>query len=77
MVLSKDSVAAKGLLRNSSVRTTERHYIKVPENRAEAVKQLEALQNLKVVPEVGRPLPAGGLVNTRASSRDRSAIHAC
>jgi hypothetical protein len=42
MVLSKDSVAAKGLLRNSSVRTTERHYINVPENRAEAIKQLEA-----------------------------------
>jgi integrase len=42
--LSKGSLAAKGLLRHSSVSTTERHYIKdVPENTLQAMKQLEAL----------------------------------
>lgn len=44
--LSKDSLAAKGLLRHSSVSTTERHYIKdVPESTLQAMKQLEALCN--------------------------------
>jgi len=44
--LSKDSRAAKGLLRHSSVSTTQRHYIKdVPENRLEAMKLLENLCN--------------------------------
>jgi len=34
---------AKGLLRHSSVTTTERHYIKnVPENTAQAMKLLES-----------------------------------
>jgi integrase len=42
--LSKDSHAAKGLLRHSNVSTTERHYIKsVPGNTVEAMKKLEAL----------------------------------
>lgn len=42
--LSKDAFAAKGLLRHSSVSTTERHYIKdVPKNTLEAMKRLEAL----------------------------------
>lgn len=42
--LSRDSHAAKGLLRHSSVSTTERHYIKdIPENTLQAMKQLEAL----------------------------------
>ncbi len=41
-----DSLAAKGLLRHSSVSTTERHYIKdVPESTLKAMKQLEALCN--------------------------------
>jgi len=42
--LSKDSLAAKGLLRHSSVSTTERHYIKdVPENTLSAMNELEKL----------------------------------
>lgn len=42
--LSKDSLAAKGLLRHSSVSTTERHYIKdVPQNTIQAMKRLEAM----------------------------------
>ena len=41
-----DSLAAKGLLRHSSVSTTERHYIKdVPESTLQAMKQLETLCN--------------------------------
>jgi len=45
--LSKDTLAAKGLLRHASASTTERHYIKdVPENTLRAMKQLEALCNL-------------------------------
>jgi len=44
--LPKDSLAAKELLRHSSVSTTERHYIKdVLENTLQAMKQLEALCN--------------------------------
>lgn len=44
--MSKDSLAAKGLLRHSSVTTTERHYIKdVPENTLSAMNQLEKLFN--------------------------------
>jgi hypothetical protein len=44
--MSKDSLAAKGLLRHSSVSTTERHYIKdVPENTLQAMNQLEKLFN--------------------------------
>jgi hypothetical protein len=46
VALSKDSFAAKGLLRHSSVSTTERHYIKdVPENTLQAMKLLETLCN--------------------------------
>jgi integrase len=42
--LSTDSLAAKGLLRHSSVSTTERHYIKdAPESTLRAMKRLEAL----------------------------------
>jgi len=41
---SKDSLAAKELLRHSSVSTTERHYIRdVPENAAQVMKLLESL----------------------------------
>lgn len=44
--LAKDPIAAKGLLRHSSVSTTERHYIKdVPERTLKAMKLLEALCN--------------------------------
>ena len=44
--MPKDSLAAKGLLRHSSVITTQRHYIKdVPENTLEAMKLLEDLCN--------------------------------
>jgi hypothetical protein len=44
--LSKDSLAAKGLLRHSSVSTTERHYIKnVPSVTLDAMKLLESLCN--------------------------------
>jgi len=44
--MSKDSLTAKGLLRHSSVTTTERHYIKdVPENTLQAMNQLEKLFN--------------------------------
>ena len=54
--LSKGSLAAKGLLRHSSVSTTERHYIKdVPENTLEAMKQLEALCNERAKPESTKP----------------------
>ncbi len=46
VALSKDSFAAKGLPRHSSVSTTERHYIKdVPENTVQAMKLLESLCN--------------------------------
>jgi integrase len=42
-----NSLAAKGLLRHSSVSTTERHYIKdVPESTLQAMKQLESLCKL-------------------------------
>jgi hypothetical protein len=41
-----DSLAAKGLLRHSSVSTTERHYIKdVPESTLKAMKLLESMCN--------------------------------
>jgi integrase len=44
--VSNDSLAAKGLLRHSSVITTERHYIKdVPENTLNAMNRLEELFN--------------------------------
>jgi integrase len=50
--LSKSSLAAKGLLRHSSVSTTERHYIKdVPESTLHAMEQLEALCKDRVKPE--------------------------
>ena len=52
--LSSNSLAAKGLLRHSSVSTTERHYIKdIPENTLEAMKRLEALCN--ELPRAQRP----------------------
>jgi hypothetical protein len=44
--LSKDPLASKGLLRHSSLATTERHYIKdVPENTLRAMNRLEQLFN--------------------------------
>jgi len=58
--LSKDSLAAKGLLRHSSVSTTERHYIKdVPENTLSAMNELEKLFTVFSVGEnSARPLRA-------------------
>jgi hypothetical protein len=54
--LSKGSLAAKGLLRHSSVSTTECHYIKdVPENTLEAMKQLEALCKDRAKPAGSKP----------------------
>ena len=42
--LTKDSLAAKGLLRHSNVSTTDRHYIKdVPETTLKAMNLMEAL----------------------------------
>jgi integrase len=44
--ISKDPLASKGLLRHSSLATTERHYIKdVPENTVQAMNRLEQLFN--------------------------------
>jgi integrase len=55
--LSKDSLAAKGLLRHSSVSTTQRHYIKdVPETTLEAMKLLETLCNDSAKEGNGRPI---------------------
>ena len=54
--LSTDSLAAKGLLRHSSVSTTERHYIKdVPESTLQAMKRLESLCKERAV--TGGPKP--------------------
>ncbi len=54
--LSKDSLAAKGLLRHSNVSTTERHYIKdVPESTLQAMKQLETLCNGCATPKGTKP----------------------
>jgi hypothetical protein len=51
-----DSLAAKGLLRHSSVSTTERHYIKdVPESTLEAMKLLEALCNECAIERQAKP----------------------
>jgi integrase len=44
--VEKDPMAAKGLLRHSSVLTTQKHYIKdVPETTLNAMKKVEALCN--------------------------------
>jgi integrase len=54
--LSTDSLAAKGLLRHSSVSTTERHYIKdAPENTLQAMKRLETLCNKRATAEGIKP----------------------
>jgi hypothetical protein len=54
--LSTDSLAAKGLLRHSSVSTTERHYIKdVPESTLQAMKRLESLCKERAI--TGDPKP--------------------
>jgi integrase len=51
-----DSLAAKGLLRHSSVSTTERHYIKdVPESTLAAMKQLEVLCSDRTIPKESKP----------------------
>jgi len=44
--VEKDAMAAKGLLRHTSVITTQRHYIKeVPEVTLRAMEKVEALCN--------------------------------
>ena len=54
--LSTDSLAAKGLLRHSSVSTTERHYIKdVPESTLQAMRRLESLCKERAI--TGDPKP--------------------
>jgi integrase len=54
--LSKDSLAAKGLLRHSSVSTTERHYIKdVPSTTLDAMKLLETRCNDCAKENAGKP----------------------
>jgi integrase len=51
-----NSLAAKGLLRHSSVSTTERHYIKdVPESTLEAMKMLETLCNQSATESETKP----------------------
>ncbi len=51
-----NSLAAKGLLRHSSVSTTERHYIKdVPESTLQAMKLLETLCNRRATAEEVKP----------------------
>lgn len=54
--LARDSLAAKGLLRHSSVSTTERHYIKdVPESTLRAMKRLETLCNERAITRDSKP----------------------
>lgn len=54
--VEKDSMAAKGLLRHSSVATTERHYIKdVPEITQNAMKKVEALCTERATTPAVRP----------------------
>jgi hypothetical protein len=49
-------MAAKGLLRHSSITTTERHYIKdVPESTLEAMKLLETLCNECAIERQAKP----------------------
>jgi integrase len=51
-----DSLAAKGLLRHSTVSTTERYYIKdVPESTLKAMKLLETLCNPRATDEEASP----------------------
>lgn len=51
-----NSLAAKGLLRHSSVSTTERHYIKdVPESTLQAMKLLETLCNSRATTGEAKP----------------------
>jgi integrase len=52
-----NSLAAKGLLRHSSVSTTERHYIKdVPESTLNAMKLLETLCNPRATEREAKPM---------------------
>jgi integrase len=54
--LSTDSLAAMGLLRHSSVSTTERHYIKdVPDCTLQAMKRLESLCKERAITEDAKP----------------------
>jgi integrase len=54
--LEKDPMAAKGLLRHSSVLTTQKHYIKeVPETTLSAMRKVEALCNVRAKNPQARP----------------------
>jgi len=54
--VEKDPMAAKGLLRHSSVITTQRHYIKeVPQTTLNAMKKVEALCNHRATRGDTRP----------------------
>ncbi|HXN52168.1 MAG TPA: tyrosine-type recombinase/integrase [Candidatus Acidoferrum sp.] len=54
--LSKDPLAAKGLLRHASLATTDRHYLKnVPENTLAAMNQLEELCNSRAIVQAAKP----------------------
>ena len=54
--VEKDPMAAKGLLRHSSVLTTQKHYIKeVPETTLNAMKKVEALCHLRATEAQARP----------------------
>jgi integrase len=54
--LSTDSLAAKGLLRHSSVSTTERHYIKdVPDSTLQAMKRLASLCKERAITGDSKP----------------------
>jgi integrase len=54
--LEKDPMAAKGLLRHSSVITTQKHYIKeVPETTLNAMRKVEALCNIRAKNLQARP----------------------
>jgi hypothetical protein len=52
-----NSLAGKGLMRHSSVSTTERHYIKdVPESTLHGMKLLGTLCNPRATGEEGKPI---------------------
>jgi hypothetical protein len=51
-----NSLAAKGLLRHSSLNTTERHYIKdLPTSTLQAMKRLESLCDVCATQEEVKP----------------------
>ena len=54
--VEKDAMAAKGLLRHTSVITTQKHYIKeVPETTRKAMEKIETLCTHRATAETSRP----------------------